>query len=405
MTEFARRTLSNGLRILVEHRPTALSVGVGFFVRTGARDEVPQIAGVSHFLEHMAFKTTKKRDALAVSRELDRMGARANAYTSWERTVFYAQVLPEFARDAVALLGEMIDPAFLEEDFSVEKKVILEEIEMYNDRPEFMLFETMLEKRYGSHPLGIRILGTRESIGPLSVEQMREYHAARYRCGNVVLAVAGAARIEEVAEWASEITLPEGGVARPTPSVPPPEERFFEIERPEDKTCHFVRAFPGPPSSNIKERFLAQIVSILFGDSEGSRLFWALVFPGIVETLDVGTLSFTEDGIFYIGFSALPENVQKSVEILGNEWRKLAEEGFSKEEWDRAKTKFSTRTILGSESILGRMGSIGGDELEGLPYHSLAEELAIIDSLTMEEAREFIRRTNTPLIEGRIGPK
>lgn len=399
------RTLASGLRVLVEENPAARSAAVGFFVATGSRDETPEIEGVSHFLEHMAFKATKRRSALEVSRELDRMGSRANAYTSWERTVYYAQILPEFAFEAMALIAEMIDPAFLEEDFATEKQVILEEIEMYNDRPEFLLFEALMEKRFAAHPLAGRILGTRASIAGLSLEAMRRYHAARYAPHRLALAVAGAVSADEVFAAAERLALPGGAelaASEPALSAGTGEIR---IARPQDARVQFIAAWPGPPRTSLRERYVANIVGILLGDEEGSRLSWALTHTGIAEGVDASGVSFRETGLFTAGCSVSPDDAGRAREILLAETRRLAAEPPRGEEFERARTKFAARTMLGAESTMGRMTGLGNEALDELPYLGIRDELDLILSITESEAAVFAGRfAAPPEVVATIGP-
>jgi predicted Zn-dependent peptidase len=151
--------LENGLTIVGEHVPSARSLAMGFFVKTGARDETPEVNGVSHFLEHMMFKGTQRRSPEDVNREFDEMGARYNAFTSEENTVYYGNVLPKFQNRLLDLLADMMRPALRDEDFDMEKNVILEEIAMYQDRPQFLVFDLARETYFDNHPLGASILG------------------------------------------------------------------------------------------------------------------------------------------------------------------------------------------------------------------------------------------------------
>ena len=189
--EFLKHTLPNGLEIVAECNAAAYSTALGFFVNTGARDETDGAAGVSHFLEHMVFKGTPRRSADDVNREFDEMGAHYNAFTNEENTVFYAAVLPEHQDRAVDLLADILRPSLREDDFQTEKKVILEEIQMYEDQPPFGADDKCRALYYGSHPLGRSVLGTAKSIGDLSAEAMRDYFRRRYSPGNIVLAGAG----------------------------------------------------------------------------------------------------------------------------------------------------------------------------------------------------------------------
>lgn len=372
----------SGLRVLVETNPDALSAAAGFFVATGSRDEAPEVEGVSHFLEHMCFKATKRRDALAVSRALDELGSRANAYTSWDRTVYFAQVLPEHLRAVIELLAEMIDPALSDEDFATEKNVILEEIEMYNDRPEFLLFEALMAERFHGHALSGRILGTRESITNLEAAAMRAYHRARYRSSNLVLAVAGRCDAEEVFRWADALPAIGDGAGAPAVSPAPAVRRGdARVSRPQDQLVHAVLAWSGPTCADVRASYAAGILGILLGDAEGSRLAWALTHPGIAESVGAGLLPFRDTGLLYVSWSATPGRVAEVESILAGELARLVAAPPEGAELERARTKFAARTILGSESPMNRMRGLGTEAVQGLPYLSLDDELALLLSI------------------------
>lgn len=183
--QFHHHTLSNGLNIVAESNAGVHSVAFGFFVRTGARDEAADVNGVSHFLEHMAFKGTDRFTADDVNRIFDEVGAEYNASTSEEVTQFYGAILPEYLPQTFELLSSILFPTLRQDDFDMEKKVILEEISMYQDQPMHVAYEAGMLKHFAGHPLGTSILGTLESVGALTAEQMRQYHADHYRAGNI----------------------------------------------------------------------------------------------------------------------------------------------------------------------------------------------------------------------------
>src|SRR5438477_3105553 len=189
--EFHHRQLANGLDIIAEGNPDSHSFAGGLFVKTGARDETPATHGVSHFLEHMMFKGSTKYTWEDVNRIFDEIGAKYNAFTTQEMTAYYANVLPEFTERAMEHLSHLLRPAIRVEDFTTEKKVILEEIAMYRDDPGHRLYERLMEEHFGRHPLSMSILGSPESIEALQRDQMAEYFQRRYGPGNMVLSVTG----------------------------------------------------------------------------------------------------------------------------------------------------------------------------------------------------------------------
>src|SRR6478736_3142742 len=188
---FHTHRLPNGLQLIGETSPSARSAALGFFVRTGSRDETPEVSGVSHYLEHMMFKGTPRRTALDVNLDFDRIGASYNAYTSEENTVYYAAVLPEYLPRAVDILADILRPSLRLEDFTTEKEVILEEIGMYEDQPGWAAGDHARRIYYATHPLGNSVLGTKESITALQRDQMHAYFSRRYGAANLIVAAAG----------------------------------------------------------------------------------------------------------------------------------------------------------------------------------------------------------------------
>src|SRR6266571_2533745 len=177
---FHQHTLENGLSVVGESSPSARSTAIGFFVRTGARDESAEVSGVSHFLEHMVFKGTPHRSALDVNMDFDRIGANYNAFTSEENTVFYAAILPEYLPQTVDILADILRPSLRDEDFDMEKNVIIEEIGMYEDQPMWSAYDHAKKLYFANHNLGNSILGTPASIRALARDQMQAYFDKRY---------------------------------------------------------------------------------------------------------------------------------------------------------------------------------------------------------------------------------
>src|ERR1051325_1024076 len=188
---FHKHVLPNGLTIVGEISSSARSAAVGFFVKTGSRDETPVESGVSHFLEHMVFKGTPHRTALQVNYDFDKIGASYNAFTSEENTVFYAAILPEYLPDAVDILADILRPSLRGDDFDMEKKVIIEEIGMYDDQPMWSAYDHAKRVYFADHPLGNSILGSVESIKALTRDQMQAYYDRRYVAPNITVVAAG----------------------------------------------------------------------------------------------------------------------------------------------------------------------------------------------------------------------
>ena len=190
--QFYTHRLANGLQLLGQRMPDLESVSLCFYARTGARDEAdPALYGVSHFLEHMVFKGTARRDTEQITLDFNLMGAEFNAFTSVEQTVFYARILHEYLPKAVDLLSDMMRPRLDASDFSMERNVILEEIARSEDVPTGQAYRRLMQTFYANSPLGHDVLGTKDSIREMSVEQMRAYHALRYGANNLIFSIAG----------------------------------------------------------------------------------------------------------------------------------------------------------------------------------------------------------------------
>ncbi len=309
--KFTNRVLSNGLEIVAECNDEAHSTALGFFVRTGARDESVEVAGVSHFLEHMMFKGTPSRSGDQVNREFDEMGAHYNAFTNEENTVFYAAVLPEQQDRAAALLGDILRPSLRPEDFETEKKVILEEIRMYEDQPPFGADDKCRAAWFGPHPLGQSVLGTAQSVAALSVEQMRNYFDRRYSPENVLLAAAGRIDFEQLVAAAERAC---GGWPRVSVSrrVGPaePHSGFLAVAKPTASQQYVLQLAQGPAAADA-DRYAAKLLAMALGDDSGSRLYWELVDSGLAEQCEMSHHEYEGAGLLLTYMSCAPRRRPK----------------------------------------------------------------------------------------------
>jgi predicted Zn-dependent peptidase len=401
---FHHHRLPNGLTIVAEANDDAHTSAVGFFVKTGTRDEDKPVMGVSHFLEHMMFKGTARRTADDVNREFDEIGANYNAYTSHEATVYYAQVLPEFLPRAIDLLGDMLRPALREEDFTVEKNVILEEIGMYEDRPQWRLHDTLLEEYFGEHPLSYRVLGTADSIKALRAGQMRSYFEHRYSPDNITLAAAGRVDFKKLVDDVSRIAghwRPTGAGRHYVEPVVQANERA--ISDPKLNRHYMAMMCPGP-SAQDERRYTAKVLADVLGDSEGSRIYWALVDPGLADEADFSYLPYDRTGAFFAFTSCDPA---RAAQVEGILLKTL--DGYvdtvQVDEIERAKNKLATIATLQGENPGGRMRGLGGQWTYLGEYRSLAEELEHIMAVTPDDVRELLREMPfKPRAVVRLGP-
>jgi predicted Zn-dependent peptidase len=403
--EFREHTLGNGLEIVAECDGEAHSTAMGFFVQAGSRDESDEIAGVSHFLEHMAFKGTPTRSADDVNREFDAMGAHHNAGTSEENTVYYAAMLPEYQDKAVELLGDILRPSLREDDFETEKQVIIEEIRMYEDQPPFGADEKCRAAHFGSHPLGRSVLGTVQSITDLTAEAMRDYFRRRYSPTNIALVACGRvdfARLVAAAEQACGGWAPFEAL-RTLQS--PATGRCFETLVKETATQQYAILLSDAPDSQDTMRFAAKLLANILGDDSGSRLYWELVDPGLAEHVSLGHNEHLDAGLMATFLCCDPEIAEKNLQRIVDVYRQAEAEGITAAELEQAKSKVRSRIVLSSERPRGRLFSVGSDWTYRHQYCSVRNDLDILAAVSLDEVMEVLSRY--PLTRGTtltIGP-
>jgi predicted Zn-dependent peptidase len=394
---FHSHKLANGLQIIGESNPAVHSAALGFFVRTGARDETPELAGVSHFLEHMAFKGTPRRTALDVNRDLDRIGADSNAYTSEENTVYHTCVLPEYLPQAIDVMADILRPSLRQDDFDMEKKVILEEIGMYEDQPGFCAYEHAKRLHFGSHRLGNSVLGTVESVGALSREQMLAYFQRRYGAPNVTVSVAGKI------DWPSfvrEIDRACGGWSG-EPVVreclrEASASQGFEVKV-KDKVMqeHAVLIGQGPPADSPL-RYAADLLAMVIGDDSGSRLYWTLVDPGLADSADSSFHEYEQTGAFYTSYTCEPERTEENLALVLGVLQAVQTEGIREEELTQARNKMLSRIVRASERPKGRMMALGMNWTYQHEYRSVDDELKLYQKVSRQSIGELLERYPLP---------
>lgn len=387
--EFHQHKLPNGLTIIAECNDEAHTAAVGFFVKAGARDEELAVMGVSHFLEHMMFKGTDRRSADDVNRHFDEIGANYNAFTSHENTVYWAQVLPEYLAKAVDLIGDMLRPALRGSDFDMEKNVILEEIGMYDDRPQWRLHDTLLENYFGDLALGYRVLGTVESIQKLSVQQMRSYFQTRYGPDNITVAAAGKIDFDRLVSDVSTAanSWATTGASRVYPDHEPTDS---DVTIQDERVNRHYVAMMGPgPATQDPRRYAAKVLADVLGDDDGSQLYWALVDPGLADEADFSFYPHDRHGCYLAYASCDPDRAEQVEKILRQTLDQYAQQ-IDADEIERVKNKLATSATLEGENPGGRMRSLGGQWVYLGQYIPLQEDLQHLRDVTVNDIKQLI---------------
>lgn len=403
--QFRQHQLDNGLEIIAECNPKAYATAIGFFVNTGARDESDENSGVSHFLEHMVFKGTPTRSAADVNRELDQIGSHSNAFTSEEHTVYYAAVLPELQEQALDILADILRPSLREEDFSVEKQVILEEIAKYEDQPPFGAAEKCMAAHFRDHPLRRNILGSVDSVGNMTPEQMRSYFDERYSPGNIKLVAAGgvdfdrfvAAAERRCGAWMpfqTQRTLSRAG-----------NNSDFRVILKELATQEYIVQIANGPSAEDEDRFASRILATILGDESGSRLFWQMIDTGIAEYASIGVSEYQGTGCFMTMLCCAPDEAESNLHLLHDLLVEARRGGVTEEELVRAKSKICSHLVLQSERSASRLFSVGGNWLQRREYRTIREMVEKYQRVTRADIQAVLERY--PLTEATtvaVGP-
>ena len=393
-----RTVLPGGLRVITEAMPTVRSVSFGVWVGVGSRDETPALAGSSHYLEHVLFKGTKRRDALEISAALDAVGGEMNAFTSKEYTCFYARVLDNDLLLAVDVISDMMTSSVVRSsDVDSERGVILEEIAMHEDDPGDVVHDAFAEALFGDTPLGRPILGTVESINALQRNAIHGYYRRRYRPENMVIAAAGnldhAKVVRLVAKAFGEMLNDDAQIDR-RPSPPrvggrPPVSRsgVSVVPRPTEQ-AHLVLGVPA--LSRVDERrFALGVLNGALGGGMSSRLFQEVREKrGLAYSVYSYAAHHAETGMFGVYAGCQPAKAAEVLDICRDQLDLVARGGITAEELSRGKGQLAGALVLGLEDTGSRMSRLGKAELVYGELLTVDELLARIDAVTLEQVRD-----------------
>ncbi|HMP80241.1 MAG TPA: pitrilysin family protein [Pirellulaceae bacterium] len=367
--EYRQQQLDNGLTVLAECNDQAHFASFGLFVRTGSRDESTAWGGVSHFLEHMVFKGTERLTADEVNVLLDELGSSSNAQTSEESTIYHASVLPEFQSKLVEVLSELMQPALRVDDFETEKRVIIEEIMMYQDQPPYGAQEMLMQAYFGSHALSQSVLGSVETVGALSPDDMRQYWRQRYVPDNMALVAAGRVDFDLLVQDA-ERCLGRQAQGQAIREVHPVEPQFGSRAICKDNSTmeYFMEIAPGPATED-PDRYATRVLTTILGGDGGSRVYWEMLDSGVADAAGIGSYEFQGAGLIMSWFSGPPESTEANLERL-RRVQQNALRGIQERELELAKQKIISQILLASERTEARMFSVGWQWLNGHPFLS-----------------------------------
>ena len=386
---YVRTTLPNGLRLVTSPLSHVRSVSIAFFFGVGSRYEPDDIAGVSHFIEHMIFKGSKRYpSAQLISETIEGVGGILNASTDRETTVYTARIASRYFEQAMTMLADMVrNPLFASDEISRERKVISEEIGMYMDDPGSWVSVLAAELFWKDTPLGREIAGTRETVQRLPESAIRDYHARHYLPNNLVISVAGDVTPEQVERVATELLGDWQPQPVPvwTPCPPTPGAPSIRLEYRETEQTNFDLLLPGMPYPD-PDRYALSLLNTILGDSMSSRLFLEVrERKGLAYDVGSAPIQYHDTGAFSITAGVAPEQTIEALTAILHEVARIRGEPVTAEELTRAKEYTRGRITLGQENTAAVAGWYGAQELELGHILELDEELEYYDAVTRED--------------------
>lgn len=385
--DVSRTCLPNGIRVISETVPHVRSVSIGVWIGTGARRETVKNNGISHFIEHMLFKGTTRRSAEAIAREADSTGGNLDAYTAKELVSYNIKVLDEHLPVAFDLLSDLVlNPQFDPAEIEKEKGVILEELKMEVDNPEYLVHETFFSRFWKNHPLGRSILGTKATIGGFSQSMVRDYYDSVYTSSNIVITAAGNVSHSTIVQLASQYfgSLPQRAPASAEPAPVPAVPLILKNKRSLEQT-HLCMGVPCYPIAD-ERRYTSYLLSTILGGGMSSRLFQNVREKhGLAYSVFSELNLYRDSGCLAVYAGTSSATLKKVVLMVLDEFRQLCSEAVPAEELRRAKDHLKGSLALSLESTSSRMSNLARQELFFGRFQSVDEMMEGIERVTAGE--------------------
>ncbi|HKD17507.1 MAG TPA: pitrilysin family protein [Thermoanaerobaculia bacterium] len=389
-----RMVLGDGVTVVVDPMADVRSFSLGFFVRSGSGQEPAARQGLSHFLEHLLFKRTRRRTNVEIARAIDRLGGEVDAFTTREYTGFYGRTLDVRFGEAFDLLGDVVlSPAFSSADVEVERGVILEEIGEANDNPEDLAHENFIRAFWKDHPLGAPILGTAETVRAIRREDLYRHHRSRYGPENLIVAAAGRVRPAEVLQAVERLFRRRPGASRRPARrreerAPRPHSHVLVRPRRGLEQAHLCLGMAAAPHAS-RRRHAAALLDVVLGGGMSSRLFQEVrERRGLVYTIGSSLSAYRLAGYEAISAACAPKNLRRVLDVTLRELRKLKESGVRPRELAWAKENVTGSIVLALESTMSRMSSAARQELYFGRVASPEEWIADVEAVTADQVAE-----------------
>src|ERR1022692_4172562 len=392
-----RQILPNGLTVITEHMPHIRSVAIGIWLKSGSRDEDSEWNGISHFIEHMVFKGTETRSAEAIARQVDSIGGNMDAFTAKECICFNIKVLDQHLPLAMDLLTDLVlHPVFDAGDIAKERGVILEEIKMDQDNPDYLVHEIFTQSFWKDHALGLPILGTRETVKKFERPVVSRFYGHHFAPGNLIISAAGNLDhkhfVELVTKHFEHVKPTKNGLHSPKPKT------FSRINLRNKKALEQVQICIGVPSHPMahERRYASYILNALLGGGMSSRLFQNIrERQGLAYSIYSDLNPYRDTGCMAVYAGTSLASATKVVKAVVTEFRNLKNEPVPEEELRRSKDQLKGSLMLSLESSTARMSNLARQEMYFDHFQDLDELVEKIEAVTADDlqslAQEFFK--------------
>jgi predicted Zn-dependent peptidase len=387
LRDIQRELLPNGLLVLSEEMAHIRSISIGIWMRTGSRDETIENNGISHFVEHMVFKGTKTRSARDIARQVDSIGGNIDAFTGKETICFNIKVLDEHLPIALDILSDLVlNPIFLPKDIVREKGVILEEIKMDEDNPDYLVHEIFTQNFWKDHPLGKPILGTKETVRSFEQERLFNFYRQRFAPNNMIISAAGNLNHEKfvrlIRERFAQLASVPDGFHQPAPAITP---RIITRNKKSLEQVQLCLGVPSHPVSHDK-RYVSYVLNTVLGGGMSSRLFQKIrEEQGLAYSIYSDLSPFRDTGCLSVYAGTSLESTPKVVDSILAEFRELKSGPIPAEELRRAKDQLKGSLMLSLESSTSRMSNLARQQMYFERFFTMDETIDQIETVTSEE--------------------
>ena len=395
-----KTVLSNGLLVLTESMPHLRSVSMGAWIGSGSRDEAPEANGISHFVEHMVFKGTTSRSAQQIAREVDTIGGNLDAFTGKEMVCFNIKVLDENVPPALDVLADLVlHPTFTPEEMAREQGVILEEIKMDEDNPDYLVNEVWTQNFWKDDALGRPILGTAKTVSSFNQQIVFDFYAGRFTPRNMVFSAAGNlehdAFVAQVEKEFSSLAVSGDVVAAKTPA--PRATPHITLKRKKSlEQVQFCLGVPAPPVNDAR-RYGVYLLNTMLGGGMSSRLFQTIrEDQGLAYAIYSEMSPFRDTGSLCVYAGTSVDKTQKVLQLTLNELRRLKEETVSDVELKRAKDQVKSNMVIGLESSGSRMANLARQQMYFGRFFGVDEIMEQIDVVTTGDVQDLARELFQP---------